>query len=125
MISEKVEMTTEEAWDLFEAHIKEEKQIPYEDLTISFSKLLRANPRVSDNFKVGNYVVELSDCFHFLVARVVGLSDWFNYAVINTFDSNFTWSPEMVEFVGLDGFDYVINIEEETIYKKLHDCIEG
>jgi hypothetical protein len=119
MITEQKTMTSEEAWDLFEAHVKEEEKIPYENLTTDFSVLLRSNPRVSNSFKIGQYTVELSDCFHFLVARVVGLSDWFNYAVINTWDSRFTWSPDMIDFEGLDGVNYAINVEEKGLYKRI------
>lgn len=112
-------MTSDEAWDLFEAHVKEEKKIPYENLTIAFSELLRSEPRVQDSFTVGQYTVETSDCFHFLVARVVGLSDWFNYAVINTYNAPLTWSPEMVCFKGSDDEEYVINLDEASLYKRV------
>lgn len=112
-------MTADEAWDLFEAHISNEKPIPYENLTTTFSDLLRSSPRVLGSFRVGQYTVETSDCFHFLAARVVGLSDWFNYAVINTWNSELTWSPKMVNFEGLDGEEYSLHIEEESLYKRI------
>lgn len=112
--------TNDEAWSLYEAHIKGENKIPYENLTTSFSELLRSNPRVHDSFTIGRYTVEVSDCFHFLAFRVVGLSDWLNYAIINTYNAPLTWGPEMVYFKGSDGEEYVINVDEETLYKRVN-----
>lgn len=120
MITKTPSMTVDEAWNLFEAHIKNEKKIPYENLTTTFSELLRSSPRVQDSFEVGPYIVETSDCFHFLAFRVVGLSDWFNYAVINTYNASLTWGPEMVYFEGSDGEEYVINIDEKALYKRVN-----
>lgn len=120
MITKQNTMTSQEAWDLFEAHIKKEREIPYENLTTAFSELLRSNPRVQNSFTIGQYTVETSDCFHFLAFRVVGLSDWLNYAVINTYNAPLTWGPEMVYFKGLDEEDYVINVDEESLYKRVN-----
>jgi hypothetical protein len=114
-----IDLTVDQAWELFEKHLSEEQTMPYEALTTSFSNLLRQNPRVKNSVPIGKYILETSDCFHILAARVVGLSDWFNYAVINTWDSNLSWMPDKIDFEGLDGEKYVLDIEELSLYKRL------